>query len=213
MRKIILATLIVLMTFLTMGCDKNAKEGNQKSLYEHGIDVIQLMSEMAHSTDYSITYTGNESIRDIINDIGKSDYQEVKKVYSISFDKDTLENMIEPAGIGGISDELKEYTMQRMITAFVSQINAYSGAETLAATTVCTAGKTFVSDELDQDSILIYTFEDAYPAAVTFIAGEDNTVSANGVFIVNDNFVCDSSEDIQNFFNENGISVNVVEYK
>lgn len=213
MRKIILAALIVLMTFLTMGCDKNAKEGNQKSLYEHGIDVIQLMSEMAQSTDYSITYTGNESIRDIINDIGKSDYQKVKKVYSISFDKDTLENMIEPAGIGGISDELKEYTMQRMITAFVSQINAYSGAETLAATTVCTAGKTFVSDELDQDSILIYTFEDAYPAAVTLISGDDSTVSANGVFIVNENFACDSSADIQNFFNENGISVNVVEYK
>lgn len=213
MRKIILAALIVLMTFLTMGCDKNAKEGNQKSLYEHGIDVIQLMSEMAQSTDYSITYTGNESIRDIINDIGKSDYQKVKKVYSISFDKDTLENMIEPAGIEGISDELKEYTMQRMITAFVSQINAYSGAETLAATTVCTAGKTFVSDELDQDSILIYTFEDAYPAAVTLISGDDSTVSANGVFIVNENFACDSSADIQNFFNENGISVNVVEYK
>lgn len=213
MRKMILTLLVVLAVLGAVGCDKSVEEVNQKPIYEHGIEVIQLMTEMAQSTEYLITYTGNESIRDIINDIGKSDYQEVKKVYSISFDKSTLEKLTELAGVEGISDELREYTMQRMITAFISQINAYSGAEKLAAASVCTVGKTFVSNELDHDSIFIYTYEDAYPVAVTFIAGEDNTVSANGMFIVNENFSCDSSEGIQNFFEENGIAVNVVEHK
>ena len=213
MRKMILTILIVFSVFISMGCDKQVKEENKESLYEHGLEVIHLMSEMAQSTAYSSAYTGNESILNIIHKIGDGNYEETKKVYSISFNRENLENMTELAGVDGISDELKDYTMQRVITALVSQINAYSGAEHIAATSVCTAGKTFVSDALDEDSIFIYTFEDAYPVAVTFITGEDNTISANGMFIVNENFVCDSTGDIQNFFLENGITVNVVEVK
>ena len=213
MRRIILSVLFVMTIFATVACNNNEEVTNKKSLYEHGIEVIQLMSEMAQSTEHTITYTGNESIRDIINDIGKKDYQKVKNVYSITFDKDTLENMTELAGVEGISDELKDYTMQRMLTACVSQINSYSGVEKLAAASVCIASKTFVSDELEKDSIFIYTFEDAYSVAVTFVMGENNTVAANGMFIMNEEFACDSSKDIQDFFNENGFTVNVTKHK
>ena len=213
MRKMILAILIALNVFLSMGCDKQVKEENKESLYEHGLEVIHLMSEMAQSTAFSNTYTGNESILNIIHKIGDGNYEEIKKVYMISFDKKNLENMTELAGVVGMSDELKGYTMQRMITAIVSYINAYSGAEKLSAASVCAASKTFVSNELDHDSVFIYTYKDAYPVAVTFIAGEDNSVLANGMFLVNESFLCDSPEDIQNFFEENGIAVNVVEHK
>lgn len=210
MRKMILTLFIVLTVLGTAGCDKNVKEVKQKSIYEHGLEVIHLMSEMAQSTAFSSTYTGNESILNIIHKIGDGNYEEIKKVYMISFDKENLENMTE---LAGMSDELKGYTMQRMITAIVSYINAYSGAEKLSAASVCAASKTFVSNELDHDSVFIYTYKDAYPVAVTFIAGEDNSVLANGMFLVNESFSCDSPEDIQNFFEENGIAVNVVEHK
>lgn len=111
MRKMILAILIALTVFLSMGCDKQVKEENKESLYEHGLEVIHLMSEMAQSTAFSSTYTGNESILNIIHKIGDGNYEEIKKVYMISFDKKNLENMTELAGVVGMSDELKGYTM------------------------------------------------------------------------------------------------------
>ena len=105
MRKMILTILIALTVFLSMGCDKHVKEENKESLYEHGLEVIHLMSEMAQSTAYSSTYTGNESILNIIHKIGDGNYEETKKVYSISFNRENLENMTELAGVDGISDD------------------------------------------------------------------------------------------------------------
>lgn len=144
MRKMMLVILIALTVFLSMGCDKQVKEENKESLYEHGLEVIHLMSEMAQSTAFSNTYTGNESILNIIHKIGDGNYEEIKKVYMISFDKKNLENMTELAGVVGMSDELKGYTMQRMITAIVSYINAYSGAEKLSAASVCAASNNMI---------------------------------------------------------------------
>lgn len=57
MRKMMLVILIALTVFLSMGCDKQVKEENKESLYEHGLEVIHLMSEMAQSTAFSNTYT------------------------------------------------------------------------------------------------------------------------------------------------------------
>lgn len=89
----------------------------------------------------------------------------------------------------------------------VTQINAQNGATTLAATTVCSAGKTFVSTEEDGDAIYLYVYENACPAAVSFVKGEDNTVSASGTFIINDGFDTSSPESLQEFFGETGAVV------
>ena len=72
------------------------------------------------------------------------------------------------------------------------------------ATTICTAGKTFVSTEGDGDAIYLYVYENACPAAVSFVRGEDNSVSASGTFILNDGFDASSHESLEEFFGEAG---------
>lgn len=46
-----------------------------------------------------------------------------------------------------------------------------------------------------------------HPAAVSFVKGEDNTVSASGTFIINDGFDTSSPESLQEFFGETGAVV------
>ena len=53
----------------------------------------------------------------------------------------------------------------------------------------------------------LYVYENACPAAVSFVKGEDNTVSASGTFIINDGFDTSSPESLQEFFGETGAVV------
>ena len=51
-----------------------------------------------------------------------------------------------------------------------------------------------------ENNICIYTYDDGKPIAVTFILGDDGTVSANGIIILNDDFQHDSVEEIEEAF-------------
>ena len=91
----------------------------------------------------------------------------------------------------------------------MTQINGMSGVENLAASSVCTVSKIFVNENVADDVIYLYTYDDAVPVAVTFTVGEDQAVSANGVFVMYDQFTCGSSDEIKEFFSD--ISVDVTE--
>ena len=80
----------------------------------------------------------------------------------------------------------------------------------LAAASVCTAGKTFVHDQA-QDMIYLYVFANSAPVAVTFTVGEDHTVSASGMFVVYDDFPCGSAGEIEAFFEELEVHVQLLE--
>ena len=98
-----------------------------------------------------------------------------------------------------MSEKVKKIVSDKTIASLATQINAMGGAENLAATTVCTAGKTFVSDELQEACVWIYVFEDGFPVAVTFTAGEDSTVSASAMIISCDGFPSESAQEIEEF--------------
>ncbi|MDE7137081.1 MAG: hypothetical protein K2O29_01290, partial [Ruminococcus sp.] len=57
--------------------------------------------------------------------------------------------------------------------------------------------------------IYLYTYDNTAPIAVTFIKGDDNSVSANGTFIMYDEFTCNSADEIKDFFDY--ITVEVTE--
>ena len=117
--------------------------------------------------------------------------------------------MAELSNLEGASEELKNYLTQRVMASLMSQINAMSGVENLAASSVCTVGKTFVSENAEENVIYIYVFEGTAPVAVTFTLGEDHTVSATGTFIFYDGFTCGSAKEIESAFSD--IAVNVTE--
>lgn len=134
-----------------------------------------------------------------------------KAVYAISVIDDSLTAMAGLDQLDHAPAELKAFLMQRILGSLMTQVNGMSGVENLAASSICTAGKTFVHENLAEDVIYLYTYENAFPVAVTFTAGEDQAVSANGVFVLYDGFTCGSAEEIKSFFSY--ITVDVTEVK
>ena len=199
--------LTIILGLAACGAANEAKES--KSLYAHGLEVVSMLSEMTRSENFIGIYTANSEIKNIILALGESSYEQPDAVYAITVPEDTLTGMAELSNLEGASEELKSYLMQRVMASLMSQINAMSGVEYLAASSVCTVGKTFVSENASENVIYIYVYEGTAPVAVTFTLGEDHTVSATGIFIFYDGFTCGSAEEIQSVFSD--IAVNVTE--
>ena len=179
--------------------------GSRKTLLEHGLDVVATMDEMADSDEYINFYTASKDMAEIVKKIRKGGHSAPVAVYKITIAKEAIEAWDMLSGLDGLSENLKTAMRQKAFgAALITQINAQNGATTLAATTICTAGKTFVSTEGDGDAIYLYVYENACPAAVSFVRGEDNTVSASGTFILNDGFDAGSPESLEAFFGEVG---------
>lgn len=199
--------LVIILGLAACGAANEVKES--RSLYAHGLDVISMLSEMTRSENFIGIYTANSEIKDIILALGDHSYETPDAVYAITVPEETLMGMAELSNLEDASEELKTYLTHRVMASLISQINAMSGVENLAASSVCTVGKTFVSENATESVIYIYVYEGTTPVAVTFTLGEDHTVSATGTFIFYDGFTCGSAEEIQTVFSD--ITVDVTE--
>ena len=182
MKKSMIALTIAFALVLSLcACGgQNSNTTSSKTLLEHGLDVIATMDEMADSDEYINFYTASKEMAEIVKDIGKGDHSAPTAVYKITIAKEAMDAWDMLGGLEGLSESLKTAMRQKAFgAALITQINAQNGATTLAATTVCSAGKTFVSTEEDGDAIYLYVYENACPAAVSFVKGEDNTSLAS----------------------------------
>ena len=210
----VLVTLVMTISLCACG-EADASVGNtsDKSLYVQGLDVISLMAEAASAEEYVGAYTGNPEIMKIIQNVGAGDYTTPKAVYSLSVSDEVLLSMLGLENLNGISAELKENLLSRSFSSLITQINGYAGVNSLAASSVLTLGTSFMDSRLTEDVIYIYTFENAFPVAVSFTVGENGAVSAGGNFIMYEEFTCGSVAEVQEFFSEFGAEVAEVELK
>ena len=209
MRKGIAVILSAALAGCVWGCTGEGKNAEEVSLYAQGLDIIRLMQEMSQSEEYAGFISGSPELQDKILKMGQGDYTAPKMVYQIRPDGDSI---LSAAGIGSqeeLSEELRTFLNKRVVGAVPSQLNGMSGVESLAAANACTAGKTFQNSAASEDVIYLYTFEDAVPAAVTFIAGEDNTVEAAGMFVLLEDLPLDSAGELQSFLSKTGIKAEV----
>ena len=209
-RFVLLLSAIMLLSLCACGGDTGAKT-DEKSLYEHGLDVIAVMSEMTQLESYVETYTGSGEIKEVVKRIGEGAYTAPKTVYAITASAEQIAAYAELDALEGASQALQTVMENKFVVALIAQVNGFAGVEQLAAASVCTAGKTFVSDEISESVVYLYTYENARPVCVTFTCGEDNTVSASGLFMMYDEFTCDSAEEVEEFFGEVGVKVSEVQ--
>lgn len=205
MKKIlsVLAIIVLAVFVLSLAACSDSKEhAESKSLYAQGLEVVQMMSEMTRSEEYINIHTGDSAIKTIIQNIGTGEYSSPKAVYAISIADEQLVAMAELSSLENASDELQTFLMQRILGSLMTQINGMSGVENLAASSVCTVGKTFVDENAEGNVIYLYTYDNATPVAVTFTVGENHAVSANGVFVMYDEFTCGSVDQIKSFFSD-----------
>ena len=212
MKKRIIVPMLVFAMLLSL-CACNGESTKQKSLLHHGLDVVATMDEMANSEAYLNFYTADKEMTELVKSIGKDDHSTPVAVYQITMDNAAGEIWDRFGGLEGLSDNLKTAMRQKAFgAAMITQINAQSGATALAASAVCTAGKTFVCEDAAEDCIYLYVYENACPAAVSFVCGEDYSVSAAGTFILNDAFDTGTTEILETFFAERGANIEAIPF-
>ena len=158
----------------------------EKAARDHGLELVETMAELARSEAYLALTTGSPTITEQLIPVQEGDVSEPAAVYTIKLGEEYLSNMAEWSEISEIPDSIKEVANQKLIGAFATQILAHAGAQELAASAVCAAGKTFVDKTLTESVIYLYVFQNCPPAAVTFIPGEGGAVSASGLFLLYD---------------------------
>ena len=196
------------------GSRAGTQDAGDISLYDRGLAVIELMAEMTESEAYIGLTTANDGIRAIIQNDLAGEHEEPEAVYFISIPEEQLRawwDLAEMEETGEMSQELWTFLRQRILASVPSVINGMAGVEELAAANACMAQKTFAVKNEMQDVTYLYVYEDAAPAAVTFTAGEDGTVSASGTFLLQDEFSCGSAAEIEAFFEGIGVEAEVGE--
>ena len=186
-KKFIMAAFMFCFLLLAACGQKKEAPKSGKSLYEHGLELISLMDEIAGSEEYISILSTSEDIKNILLETAKGDFSNPKTVYRITISGTEIFNIAE-ANIGQLSDTLQENIKSRMASVLSNQINALAGTTELASSAVCTAEKTFVCPELEESQIYLYLFDNAVPAVVTFTPGEDGAVFAKSSFILLDDF-------------------------
>ncbi|MBQ7776954.1 MAG: hypothetical protein IJ379_13645 [Lachnospiraceae bacterium] len=184
----------------TQNSATESSPSTDKSLYQHGMDIVALMDEMLRSEIYLSTMTGSSEIQAKAEEIARGNYSSPKTVYEITpptFNKLLALLEEEIAGMDQLSPALQENLNNRSTSAFLTQLNAMNGTTSLATVSVFTGSKTFVSGMLTENLIYLYTFEEGYPIAVTFTKGEGGAVAASGLFLLSDKVSVESIEALE----------------
>lgn len=202
MRKLKSFCMLLAALVLLTACGQNTP---QPSLYDRGMETIALLDEAIRCEAYLDMLSASENLRVYIDDAASGDYSTPAAVYAVSFAADPL--LLEPEVSSDLPEALSDLVRHRMIATVTTQINAYGGMEFLAASSMCTVGKTFVSTDFAEDIIYLYVFEQGVPVAVTFTGGEDHTVSASASFLFSDKFPTSDAQSIQNFFGNGVVTV------
>lgn len=181
-----------------------------KSIYDHGLDIVAMLEEITHSEEYIQAFSSSADIIATIKNIGEGDYTTPQTVYKITFDMDNVLKTSDMLDLENASDTLINNLKGRVINSIITGINSRSGVTALAATSVCATGKTFVSNELQEEMIYLYTFSDAVPVAVAFTTGENNTVTASGNFLLYDELSAGSVQELLEYFGAYSVEIEVV---
>lgn len=212
-KKIYICALILLMSiFAVTACGKK----DDKSLYEHGLDLADTIVEAAEVEEYwEAMGIRGENFLEQIENITSGKYKEPKKVYALTISHDGLSNMLEEMDldVDELSEDLQNLIGNRMFGSLANQVNAQSGSESLVVSSVLNATKTFVCDKLESNCMYIYLYKKGTPIAVTFIKGEDGSVSATATFLMAESLGEDLEEALEDIeiFDELGIEIEEVD--
>ncbi|MDE5790367.1 MAG: hypothetical protein K2H96_03955 [Muribaculaceae bacterium] len=171
--------------------------------------MIQTMSELASSHDYTELYTSSEDILNIFDNICKSNFSKAVKVYSIEMNEKNVKLLMEALTVSDYNIEsfpksVQSAIKQKFQLGIASIINGrLYGANALAASTIISVERSFVYNTLTNDLLYIYLFEKGATAIVSFIVGDGNSIIAKGDFLMTNqqlNFNNDNSNSIEQIF-------------
>ena len=200
MKKIFIAILLIATLLVSLvSCGKKSL-----SLTDCANEVISIMSLMTKSNEYKALYNLPAVYAEALSELSDGDYGKADAVYEIKVPQDAL---LDPGiDTSSLSGELKDYISSMVHTAFATKINQASGVAALAVSAAFSAQKTFSNVNISENTIYLFTFENGYPIAVAFIAGEGGSVRACGNFIIGDKLATEGEDAISTSLADIGIA-------
>jgi len=197
MRKALLLALALALAIIS-GCYKEDTE----EAYAHGLDLIELMDEIAESEICKEVFSADEKSMDLIKQAGAGDYTSPVAIYEIKLSSRTLEALTSYRADGSLSTNLQNYLNDKATLAVANYINAGGGTSAIAAASLCSVQTSFYCEDVTSDTIYLYLFENGFPVIVSFITCEKSAVYASGSFIMNSGFDASSESALSQYLSK-----------
>ena len=134
-RNVLSLFLALLLAFSLSAC--NGATTATQTLYQRGMEVVSLLDEMVGNENYLRVYSASDEMLQLLRPVAEGDYTTPKAVYRLFFANDDLLSVAtgELSSSLDLPDTLTSYLQSRVPSVLISQLNAQSGAEVLAAST------------------------------------------------------------------------------
>jgi len=154
----------------------------EKTLADHGMDVIALLMQKASSPAWLQAYTQAPEIISLAEELGTVDYSQPVHIYALTLDFSQSDSELMP-----IFEELPEPLRTEVLRSLPGMVpallNGQQGSAAQAASSMLTTSKLFVYPELAEGVIYLYDFDARDPMMVSFTIGEDGAVQASGTVL------------------------------
>lgn len=177
------------------------------ALYEHGMELAELLQEMLSSPEYFELMGGSEQLSQVIDPLMGADLSEPESACMVTFSEDALPLLMDAAemDMDQFSGKLQRFLERRMFQSVPSILNSQQGAETLAAASILTVSDAWAEESLEQGCCLILNYPDACPVMVSFWGG-DGLIEGTATLLVGTVLEEDSIEEAAKLFRQLGIS-------
>ncbi len=184
---IILAVALLLSTTACTAKEKN-DEAKVKSLYTKGLEMTQEIDKLAENAEYAKLFSFDGEINKVMQDIGANDYKTPTAVLAIEGFGEAMMKYMQSSLEVKLSKEVEDIVLDRLAASFGARINAASGTQVIAATSIATSGDVFLFDSLKAQQVYLYLYGNKYASLVTFTPNKDNIVTASSTFVIHDDF-------------------------
>lgn len=171
---------------------KGKAKPRQATLYEQGLSLAALMREKAESSEYRAIVLGdNVGLDAMVRELGAGDVSKPTAVYRLSGDFSFFGSMMLSSVSRGenISPSIKREIAARLLSSFAMMWTGMkTGTTAVAAASLLQSQSVFVCDELSENCAYVYTFQEGYPVAVSFIKGDGGAVLADASYVVDEDF-------------------------
>lgn len=183
---------IVLCAFIVVSCTNKQKQQNaimgstdsitsivikdKIFLYEKGLQLTLQMQQLANDKKYIEYCSHSKGINEKIEDIARQKYNLPKKVFAIT---DLQKNV----KIQTQSNDIKPLIFDRLLRSIPSQLNAQSGTNTLAATSMLLAEDVFHYQGLKNYILYLFLYNGNYHSMVLYCPAKDDIVRAYSYFV------------------------------
>lgn len=176
---------------VTVGCQTAPKQDTGAFIRQESIRLAEEMDSFAESEEYRKLYTASDFVDEALNELAAGDYSSPKTIYWGKSPETAIFQYLSQDGgkeISGLSQELQDAAMLRLNAAVAAGfINGGYGAETVAATTVVTTGKSYIMPEDWAENILVVLqYEGSYSVLVSFVKSGEGVITSNASFVKNE---------------------------